>query len=184
MIKVGIIGPTNIYNLSILTNKSKDFFLEKAKRIGKTLAEFGVELWINSDQGMLAAIGSAYNEYGGRKCVVLFPSKGVPWPKTHAAPYLKNADEIRLEQDWFWTNYNVTSKVDICICVGLSAGTLSELAYIKWNYQFNCGNMKKLIAIKELLRNGTLPPEVDIEIEKITQYINHVEDLKNALSIA
>jgi hypothetical protein len=184
MIKVGIIGPTNILKLSRLTNKPKEFFLEKAKFIGKTLAELNAELWINSDQGMLAAIGRSYDKFGGKKCVVLYPDKGVPWPKAHAASYLKNADEIRIEQDWFWTNYNVTSKVDICICVGLSAGTLSELAYIKWNYQFNCGNMKKLIAIKELLRDGRLPPEIDIEIKKITQYVNHAEDLGDVLKIA
>jgi hypothetical protein len=183
MIKVGIIGPTNILKLSGITNKPKEFFLERAKLIGKTLAELNVEIWINSDQGMLSEIGSAYNECGGKKCVVLFPDKGIPWPKTHATPYLKNADEIRAEPDWFWANYNVTSKVDICMCVGLSAGTLSELAYIKWNYQFNCGIMKKLIVIKELIRDGRLPPEIDIEIEKITQYIDRVEDLKNALDI-
>jgi len=38
-IKVGIIEPTNILKVSKLTGKTKDFFLNKAKLIGKILAE-------------------------------------------------------------------------------------------------------------------------------------------------
>lgn len=182
MIKIGIIGPTNIPKLSELTKKPKEFFLERAELIGKILAAANTELWINSDQGMLVAIGRAYKELGGKKCVVLYPDKGEPWPKDHATPYIKYADKIRKELNWFWSNYSVTAEVDICICVGLSAGTLSELAYIKWNYQFKCGKLKKLVAIKELLRGGELPPEIEVEIKEITQYVNKTEELKDALT--
>jgi len=122
-----------------------EFFLEKSKVIGKILAETDCELWVNSDRGMLVAIGRAYKDFGGKKLVVLYPDKGEPWPKEHAKPYVKNTDELKKEPNWFWSNYNVTALPDLCICVGLSAGTLSELAYIKWNYQLKCGNLKKLI---------------------------------------
>lgn len=181
VIKVGIIGPTNIPKLSQLTGKSQEFFLEKAKLIGKILAEEKCELWINSDKGMLVAIGRAYKDFGGEKLVILYPDKGEPWPKEHAKPYIKNADELRKELNWFWSNYNVTALPDLCICVGLSASTLSELAYIKWNYQLKCGNLKKLISIKELLRNGELPPEIEVDIKEIIEYIETTEDLRNFL---
>lgn len=178
MLKVGIIGPTNILKLSKLTGKTKEFLLEKAQFIGKILVETNCELWVNSDKGMLVAIGRAYKRYGGKKCVVLYPEKAEPWPKEHADPYIKYAHELRKEPNWFWSNYNVTALPDICVCVGLSAGTLSELAYIKWNYQFKCGQLKKLIAIKELLRDGKLPPEIEIDIPEIIQYIEKSEDLR------
>lgn len=178
MLKVGIIGPTNILKVSKLTGKTKEFFLEKAQLVGKILAEASCELWINSDKGMLVAIGRAYKKYGGKKCVVLYPNKAEPWPKEHATPYIKSAHELRKEPNWFWSNYNVTALPDICICVGLGAGTLSELAYIKWNHQLKCGRLKKLIAIKELLREGKLPPEIEIDIHEIVQYIERTEDLK------
>lgn len=181
MIKVGIIGPTNILKLSKLTGKPKDFFLEKAQLIGKTLAETNCELWINSDKGMLVAIGRAYKKFGGKKVVVLYPAKGEPWPKEHAKPYIKYCDELRKERNWFWSNYNVTALPDVCICVGLSAGTLSELAYIKWNYQLKCGNLKRLIGIKELLRGGRLPPEIEVDIKEIVQYIETTENLRDFL---
>lgn len=141
------------------------------------------ELWVNSDKGMLVAIARAYKDNGGKKCVVLYPSKGKPWSKEHTVPYIKNADELRKEPNWFWSNYNVTALPDICVCVGLSAGTLSELAYIKWNFQLKCGNMKKLIGIKELLRGGVLPPEIEVNIEQIVQYVNTAEELGDFLKI-
>jgi hypothetical protein len=130
---------------------------------------------------MLVSIGKAYKFFGGKKCVVLYPEKGEPWPKEHAIPYVRYADEIRKEPNWFWSNYNVTALTDICICVGLSAGTLSELAYIKWNYQLRCGNLKKLIVIKELIRNGKLPLEIETEIEPTVIYIEKTEELKSLI---
>lgn len=182
MIKIGIIGPTNIQKLSELTGKPQEIFLEKARIIGKILAEANCELWVNSDKGMLVAIGKAYKNFGGEKLVILYPDKGEPWPKEHATPYIKYADDLRKEQNWFWSNYNVTALTDLCICVGLSAGTLSELAYIKWNYQLKCGNLKKLIGVKELLRDGKFPPEIEVDIKEIIQYIEKTEDLKSFLA--
>lgn len=181
MIKVGIIGPTNIPKLSKLTRKPQEFLLEKAQLIGKILAEANCELWINSDKGMLVAIGRAYKDFGGKKLVILYPEKGEPWPKEHTKPYIKNADELRKEPNWFWSNYNVTALPDLVICVGLSAGTLSELAYIKWNHQLKCGSLKKLIGIKELLRDGRFPPEIEVDIKDIIQYVEKTEDLRNFL---
>ena len=181
MIKVGIIGPANIQKISKLTGKPADFFLDRGDKIGKILAESGCELWVNSDKGMLAKIARSYKKNNGKKLVILYPEKGEPWPKDHAEPYRKHADEIRKEPNWFWSNYNVVSMPDVCICAGLSAGGLSELAYIKWNYSLKCGNLKRLIAIKELLRGGKLPPEIEYDIREILIYINKTEELKELL---
>ncbi|MBM3251138.1 MAG: hypothetical protein FJZ07_02815 [Candidatus Nealsonbacteria bacterium] len=179
VLKVGIIGPTNIKKLSKLTNRSIDFFVERAEEVGKILAELGCELWVNGDKGMAYNVALSYKRNNGKKVVVLYPKKGIPWPKEHVDPYIKNMDKIRKEPNWFWANYNVTAIPDICICVGLSAGTLCELAYIKWNCKLRRGNLKKLIAIKELMRDGKLPPEIEVDIKKVLIYINRAEDLEN-----
>mgnify|MGYP001616960450 CR=1 FL=1 len=181
MLKVGIIGPTNIPKLSKLTKKPAGFYLQKAREIGEILAKIGCELWVNSDKGKAANIARAYKKSGGRKLVILYPAKGEPWPNEHTKPYKKNADEFRKEPDWFWTNYNVISLPDVCICTGLSAGTLSELAYIKWNYKFKRGKLKKLITVRELLRDKKLPPEIEVDVKKILVYFKKVEELKNFL---
>jgi hypothetical protein len=181
MLKVGIIGPTNVPKLSRLTKKSIKFLLNKARLVGKILAEGNCECWINSDKGMLVAVGKGYKKFGGKKLVILYPGKGEPWPKEHTKPYIKYADELKKEINWFWSNYNVTALPDLCICVGLSAGTLSELAYIKWNYTLKCGNLKKLIGVKELLRGGKFPPEIEADIKDIIQYVEKTEDLRKLL---
>lgn len=180
-LKIGIIGPTNIQKLSRLTKRPVSFYLQKTKEIGKLLSEINCELWINSDKGVAINIAKSYKKNKGKKLVILYPGKGEPWPNKHARPYIKYADELRKEPDWFWTNYNVTAIPDICICTGLSAGTLSELAYIKWNYQLKRGNLKKIIVIKELLRGKKLPPEIEVDIKKILIYINKAKELKQIL---
>lgn len=130
---------------------------------------------------MLVAVGRAYKKFRGKKLVVLYPDKGEPWPKEHAKPYIKYADDLRKEPNWFWSNYNVITLPDLCICVGLSAGTLSELAYIKWNYKLKCGVLRKLIGIKELLRGGKFPPEIEADVKDIIQYIEKTEGLRGFL---
>lgn len=180
-LKIGVIGPTNLQKLSKLTKKPVRFFLGKAEKIGKLLAEAKCELWVNSDKGMAASIATSYKKNKGKKLVVLYPGKAEPWPNKHARPYKKYADKLKKEPNWFWSNYNVTAIPDFCICVGLSAGTLSELAYIKWNYQLKRGNLKKLIAIKELLRGKRLPPEIEEDIKEKIIYVNRTEELKKIL---
>jgi hypothetical protein len=41
--------------------------------------------------------------------------------------------------------------------------------------------MKKLIAMRELLRDGKLPPEIEVDIKKILIYVNRVEELRQIL---
>lgn len=180
-VKVGVIGPTNIRKLNQLTQQPIGFLLERARTIGKILAEADSELWVNSDQGMLIGVTRGYKESAGKKVVLLYPDKGEPWPKQHTTPYIRYADELRKEENWFWSNYNVTALPDLCICVGRSAGTSSELAYIKWNHQFKRGNLKRLVAVRELLIDGMLPPEIEIDIKDIVQYVEKAEDLKDFL---
>ena len=180
-LKIGIIGPTNMEKLVWLTKKSSRFFLEKAESIGKTIAKLGHELWVNSDGGMIRYVAHSYKEHGGKRLVMLYPKKGEPWPNTHAKVYLKHADILSPQRNWFWANYGVVAIPDVCICVGLSAGTLSELAYIKWNYQFSRGNMKRLIAIQELMRGERLPLEIEVEIRHILTYLKKTSGLMRVL---
>lgn len=180
-LKISIIGPTNIQKLSKLTKKPVSFFLQKAEKIGKFLAENECELWINSDRGMTENIAKSYKKNKGKKLVILYPGRAEPWPNKHATPCKKYADKLKKELNWFWANYNVVALPDICICVGLSAGALSELAYIKWNCQLKRGNLKRLIGIRELLRGKKLPPEIEVDVKKILVYINKVKELKQLL---
>lgn len=181
-LKIGLIGPTNLKKLSKLTKKPVSFFIRKAKEVGDLLAEFDCEVSANGDKGMVSNVALNYKKKGGKKLTILYPHQPSPWPNKHVRLYKKYADKLKKESSWFWANYNVVTEQDLCICVGLSSGTLSELAYIKWNHQLNCGKLKRLIAIKELLRGRKLPPEIEVDIKKILIYVNKVKDLKGVLT--
>lgn len=176
-LKIGIIGPTNMGKLLHLTGKPLGFFLKKAEVIGQVLAQLDCELWVNSDGGMINYIARSYQKHGGKRLVMLYPRKGEPWPNTHTKVHLQHADILSPQRNWFWANYAVVTIPDICLCVGLSAGTLSELAYIKWNCQFSQGNMKKLFAVRELIRGGHLPLEIEVEVRHILAYVKKANGL-------
>ena len=180
-LKVGIIGPTNMKKLSLLTGKPEEFFLKKAEMEGTILAFHECELWVNSDGGMVSSVAKAYKKAGGKSLVMLYPQKGEPWPNKHAKPYTQYADKLSYQPNWFWANYQVVSTPDVCICVGLSAGTLSELAYIKWNIQFNRGRLRKLIVLQELVRGKRIPLEIEVEVKDILLYLKSTKELKGAL---
>lgn len=181
ILKVGIIGPTNMKKLSKLTGKSEDFFLKRAEIVGEILALHGCEVWVNSDGGMISAVAKAYKKAGGKQLVMLYPKKGEPWPNKHAQPYIRSADKLSKQPNWFWANYQVVSIPDICICVGLSAGTLSELAYVKWNIQFNKGQLKQLIVLQDLVRSKRIPPEIEVEVKNILLYLKNTKELSDTL---
>lgn len=181
-LKVGIIGPTNMKKLSKLTGKSKDFLLSKAEAIGKILAAHGCEVWVNSDGGMVSGVARAYKKAGGRELVMLYPKKGEPWPNKHAKPHIQHADKVSAQPNWFWANYQVVTAPDVCLCVGLSAGTLSELAYMKWNRQFHRGRLQHLIVLEELVRGKKIPPEIEVEVKDMLLYCKGVDQLAPLLS--
>ena len=132
---------------------------------------------LNFDNRMSATARPHGPLYRRSSLVVLSPANPEPWPIEHTRPYAESADHLRKEPNWFLANYNVVSLPDLCLCVGLSAGTLSELAYVKWNHQFQCGNLRRIIAIRELLRGGQLPPEIEIDIADMVTYVDQSENL-------
>ncbi|MDO8654995.1 MAG: hypothetical protein Q7R48_01040 [bacterium] len=183
MKRVSIIGPTDLDRLSELLGLSAKQILDMAVRVGEIIADAGHELWVNPDGGMLAAVAEAYKAHGGKKLVVLVPQSSDPWPTNHAQPYVQTADQVEMRPSWFHTNYAVVSEVDICICVGLSTGTFSELAYIKWDVKHDSPTTKlrKLLAVRELIRGGELPPEFFGKLGDVLRYVNAIEELSALL---
>ncbi len=156
--------------------------MRKAETIGKILVSSQCELWVNSDGGMVSGVAKAYKKAGGKRLVMLYPKKGEPWPNKHAQPHIQHADKVRALPNWFWTNYQVVTSPDICLCVGLSAGTLSELAYMKWNRQFNQGRVKHLVVLQELVRDKRIPPEIEVELKGILLYLKNTRELGDILT--
>ena len=179
---IGIIGPTDLTKLSFLLGKPLDFLLERAALAGEILAKNGCQLLVNAEDGsLLFEVAKAYKEHGGKWLVIFTPRRGSPWPVAETGAHRAIADEVQEVADWFRANHAVVSQPSLVVCMGLSAGTFSELAYIKWDDQFRRGNLQKLVAILELLRGGELPPELAINIAPLVEYITVVEELDQVL---
>ena len=178
--RIGVIGPTDLEKLGRLLNQPLEFLLERAALVGKLIAGSGAEMWVNGDGGMLTAVARAYKENAGNRLVILYPIRPDPWPIAHTEPYVGLADTVVRTSTWFDANYIVVSETDICVCVGLSTGTLSEIAYINWDDMFQTSALKRLVMLQELMRLKRLFPEIGLNPDKV-RYIAHVEDLVKVL---
>lgn len=182
---VGIIGPTDLRKFSFLLGKPLEFLVERAVRVGEILAENGCKLLANSEDGsMVFEVACAYKKHGGTEFILVTPRRPTPWPLAETNASRAVADSIEEFQDWYRANHAVVSRPTIVVCVGLSAGTLSELAYIKWDDQFQRGSLQKLVIIRELMREEELLPELAINIAPLVEYIGVVEELDQVLKKA
>ena len=112
--------------------------------------------------------------------MVLVPGRADPWPNDHAWAYTRIADRVKKLKSWYRANHVVVSEVDVCVCVGLSAGTYTELGYAKWGEEFKRGTLKRLLVVQELIRGGKLPPEFSRKFGPVLRYIA-AEELPLAL---
>lgn len=184
-LRVGIIGPTDLSMLAQFVGRSREELVERGTLVGRILARAGVELWVVADGGMLDAVASGYKEHDGPNLVILLPRRGAEWPIDHALPYAEKADEVRRTRDWVTANVDVVTEPDLVVCVGLSPGTYSEFAYIRWNIRWppQERSMRELIVIKEFIRGGELPPEHRGVLRPVLRYIDKAEQLRLVIRI-
>lgn len=178
--KVSLLGPANLDKFSHIMNMSIGEIEVISKQIGKTLAENRCELGVVFNySGMIKLVGDAYRQNSG-KLEMLYTENDSDWFTDIYMKHLENADIKTKKNSWHEMLLSLTSDSDIVLCAGLCAGTLAELAYMKWNYQENKGKVKAIIGIKELLRNHEFPPEISFDMKKII-FICSVKDLDAVL---
>jgi hypothetical protein len=169
--KVSILGPTNMKKFSKIMELPEEDIESKARVIGRILAKHDCEVYITFNyEGMAKLIGDAYKQNNG-KLKMLF-TKDESWIHTEKLlENLKEAEETIEYADWHEITAHIVSDSDVVICCGLSAGVFLELGYMKYNVQFEKGKIKSLICIPELIRDGKLPPELEVELDKILDVV-------------
>ena len=178
--KASILGPTNMKKFSNIIGKSVNEIENIAKNIGKILADNKIQLvTMFNYSGMLKVICDVYKEKGG-KLEILYTENDYDWDTDIYMDNLKEADIKTKKDSWHDLLLSLVKEVDIVICAGLSAGGLTELGYMKWNFQENKGNAKALIGIKELLRNGELPPEISYDLGNVVSVVS-IKELDKTL---
>ncbi len=158
--KIGIIGPNTIKNE---IEERKALLFEFAKIISK----FNKEIVLTPDKGsLLEFFGNKYKEFGGKKIWIVAPMKD------DAEKYVNlGLGEVIDCETWNKQPSKFSEETDLFICVGYSAGVLSEIGASKYF------NPKKILIIKDFIKSE-LPPEInqsmDIEyfsIENLKEYL-------------
>jgi len=165
---VAVIGPTDLKGTARVVGITEDEFIRSAQETGKLLAELGHVLVVVPDQGVATVTAETYKKNGGRKVVGIIPKldRDLPWEHLH--PDL--CDEIIENIDWYRTLAEIGKISDIIICLGLSCGSISEIAWTKW--------FKRRIVVVRNLISG-FPPEIAKDVD--IKFVNKVDQLWSEL---
>ncbi|MSU56091.1 MAG: hypothetical protein EXS51_02160 [Candidatus Taylorbacteria bacterium] len=180
---ISLLGPTNLIKFSALTKLSSEEVARLAEATGKATAGAGATLTIVFNYaGMLSLVGEAHKKAGGAlRMLYTQKTDSTDWETAPYEHYLKEADETKKLASWHHMLLSLVSDADIVVCAGLSAGVLAELAYMKWNVAEKRGRVQKLIGIKELLRDGHFPAEIETDLRDLIKIIP-VAELTKTLS--
>lgn len=173
--RVAVIGPTNIIRVGGAADLEPRVYTDAAAAVGRLLAVAGAGLIVVPDRGVAVAAMDAYLEHGGLKLTGICPSSGVSEPAAAVAVQARRdrCHEVIDDCSWYEQHYRIGVLSDRMVCVGLSCGTIAELAWTKWTP----GPPVALI-------RGTMsgvPPEIAAEIPA---EVIDLPDLANWLGLA
>ena len=167
--RIGIIGPTNILLTATAAGLDPAACANAARAAGEGLARRGHELLVVPDRGVALLAAEAYRAAGGRRLIGIFPRGG-----TDIQDALTECDEHRslchetIEGlNWTEQHERICQLSEALLCIGLSCGTVAEIAWTKW-----VGH-RPVVVIRPLVSG--MPPEIAAETELIW-----VEDLDGA----
>jgi SLOG cluster4 family len=131
---VGLIGPTNLQRISAASGIPEAHYRDSAYAAGKLIAQSGAALAIVPDRGVAILGMQGYRDAEGPWIVGLMPSGGpsesvaTPNCLSHGA----QCNEIVSGFTWHHQHARLCEMCDLLVCVGLSCGTLAEIAWTKW----------------------------------------------------
>ena len=164
--RIGVIGPTAIDVTSSAAGLDPSACERAARAAGQTLAKRGHAVVVVPDRGVGLLAAEAYRAAEGHSLIGI-----VPYGGTSAQAATTNCDAHRhlcheAIDDLSWTEQHerICQLSDVLLCIGLSCGTLSEIAWTKW-----VGDTP-VVVIRSLV--SCIPPEVEAETD-----LHWVEDL-------
>jgi hypothetical protein len=132
--RVAVIGPTNIARVGAAAGIGPDTYIQAADAVGELLAAAGAGLIVVPDRGVALAAMDAYLTHSGPHLTGLCPSSGVSEPAAAVAvrEHRDRCHEVVDDLSWYEQHHRIGVLADRMVCVGLSCGTLAELAWTKW----------------------------------------------------
>ena len=157
--RVGVIGPSDINVTSAAAGLDPAACEVAARAAGEELARRGYAAVVVPDRGVGLLTAEAYRAAGGHRLIGILPCGG-----TSAQAATTNCDAHRhlchqAVDDLSWTEQHerICQLSDVLLCIGLSCGTISEIAWTKW-----VGNTP--VVVLTPLVSG-IPPELEAETD-------------------
>lgn len=165
--RIGIIGPTDIAVTTRAAGLDPVACEHAAREAGESLARQGHEVVVVPDRGVALLAAQAYRAAGGRRLIGIIPHGGTSaQAATSCCQSHRNlCDETVEDLSWTEQHERICQLSDLLLCIGLSCGTLSEIAWTKW-----VGNTP-VVVIRPLVSG--IPPEMAAETD-----LHWVEDLE------
>ncbi len=173
--KVSFIGTSEdkIIKNSNISEKELNELLEN---LGEFFAENGDELIVIPVHGIIQKIAKIYKKYDGKKVIGLVPLKDKRYGVEHEKENFSVADEIKEMNSWYDANGEIVTMGDICVCIGLSGGVLTEIGFLKYHKKF-FNNKTKLIIFENTV-SKRLHKEIEEELKKDLYYVKSFEEFK------
>jgi hypothetical protein len=131
---VALIGPTNLGRITLASGLPVSLYEDCASRVGAAVARRNAILAVVPDRGVALAGFRAYLAEKGKWLIGLLPDGG-PSDSVATANCRRNAavcDEVIGGFTWHHQHATLCQLADLMVCVGLSCGTLVEIAWTKW----------------------------------------------------
>ncbi len=165
--RIGIIGPTDIHVTSRAAGLDPAACERTAIAAGEGLARRGYTVVLVPDRGVALLAAQAYRAADGPRLIGVIPHGG-----TSAQAATTCCEDHRhlcheTVEDLTWTGQHecICQLSNVLLCIGLSCGTVAEIAWTKW-----VGHTP-VVVIRPLVSG--IPPEVQAETD-----LHWVEDLE------
>jgi predicted Rossmann-fold nucleotide-binding protein len=167
---VGLIGPTNLQKISRASGIPEDRYRNAAYGAGRVIARMNAILTIVPDRGVAVSGMRGYRESQGAWTVGLVPVGG-PSDAVATPNCLENSaacDEVISGFTWHHQHAFICEFSNLLICVGLSCGTISEIAWTKWV------RGPKVLIMRDTLTS--IPTEITAETD--IDFVDTIEELE------
>lgn len=173
MKKIAVIGPSDIDRVASAAGIDPEKIHAAAAEAGRLLALAGHELVVCPDRGVAVIAARAYREAGGRGLHGLIPVSGDSAQSAGSRVEANSAlcDSADRSLTWYEQHSRIVRATDAMICVGLSCGTVCEIAWTKWTKRIPVYVLKGLCS--------AVPPEIEAETD--IRYVDSVGEAVAAL---
>jgi hypothetical protein len=170
--RVGIIGPTDIDLTSRAAGLDTALCRRTAVQAGEGLAQRGDTVVLVPDRGVAVLAAEAYRAAHGPRLIGIIPHGGTSAQAatTCCEDHRDLCHETVEDLSWNAQHERICQLADVLLCIGLSCGTIAEMAWTKW-----VGNTP-VIVIRPLISG--IPPEVEAETD-----VRWVEDLESVYEL-